>query len=186
MYHDANHFLEQGRAAVERGDSADARLWFDRALEIDGENVEAMLWLAGLSSDPLESMRYVEMALAIDPENPHALEALAWARSRVAEMPAEAELDPEPLPAAVLDEPDLTQAELAQAGVVQPIHVPDDESPAERAVFDLREVAVPRDQFGASPAPAGRRPMSFVSILIAFLVLLLLIGIIGVVYTIMR
>ena len=74
--------LRDGQAAARAGHRAKARRQIRTALFFDPTNVTALLWLAWLSDDPRASLAHIARVLACDPYNPHAQEALRWARQR--------------------------------------------------------------------------------------------------------
>ncbi len=75
--------MTAGIRAAEEGRRSFARRLFRRATELAPQEKDAWLWLAGLSRDPRESIRYLERVLAIDPADEAALEGMEWARKRL-------------------------------------------------------------------------------------------------------
>lgn len=75
--------LSLGRSTAEAGDWATARRYFARVLSIDPSNEEALLWQAGLASDPQESIAYLKRVLSINPANGRAKAGMRWAMQRV-------------------------------------------------------------------------------------------------------
>ncbi len=49
----------------------------------DEDNVPALLWLAYISPDPEESLRFLQQVLQVDPDNERALAGVRWARARL-------------------------------------------------------------------------------------------------------
>ena len=61
--------FEAGLAAVRGGRRAEARTWLRLACADDPSNDAAWLWLASVTDDPNEAIRYLERALALNPAN---------------------------------------------------------------------------------------------------------------------
>jgi lipoprotein-anchoring transpeptidase ErfK/SrfK len=78
--------LALGRSAAEAGDWSSARRLLAHVLGADPNNEEALLWLAGLSNDPYQSLAYLQQLLGNNPEHERALAGLQWALAR---LPAE-------------------------------------------------------------------------------------------------
>ncbi len=72
----------QAAEAARSGRRAEALKLLDEALTLNENNVDALIWLGGLSRDPGESLRYLEKAAALAPDNQQAREGLMWARQR--------------------------------------------------------------------------------------------------------
>lgn len=68
-------------ASAERRD--DARALFAAILADAADNVEALLWMGALATDPQESLRLIGRAVQLDPQNARARAALRWARKRL-------------------------------------------------------------------------------------------------------
>jgi lipoprotein-anchoring transpeptidase ErfK/SrfK len=83
-----DELLRLGQSAAEAGDWATARLYFARVLGMDPVNEEALLWQAGLSRDPKQSIAYLQRVLQFNPQSERAKAGMAWAQSR---LPPEAE-----------------------------------------------------------------------------------------------
>ncbi|MBC7250284.1 MAG: M28 family peptidase [Anaerolineae bacterium] len=77
--------LRLGIAAAKAGRRAAAQRHLQQVLQLDPNNVSALLWLAGLLTDPWESLEYVQRALAVEPGNERALAALKWVQQRLGE-----------------------------------------------------------------------------------------------------
>lgn len=80
---EADALIDQARAAIARGQRAEARRCLWAALKADSRNATAWLVLAALSS-PRASLEYVARALDARPHDPIAHAALRWARKRLA------------------------------------------------------------------------------------------------------
>ncbi len=89
-------YLEQGIRAAESGQKARARRLLAQAAALRPDRKDAWLWLAGITTDPRESVEYLQRVLAIDPGDEAAREGLEWARRR---MTAQAPPAPRPAPA---------------------------------------------------------------------------------------
>jgi len=76
--------IARGKAATREGKRAEARYHFQRALQLDPEDTEALLWLAYLAGGGRPSLEYLVRALDADPSNLRARSAIRWARSRAA------------------------------------------------------------------------------------------------------
>lgn len=74
--------VKRGTEAARARRVNEALEFFDEALDIDEENVEALLWRGGLSA-PHESLRFLERAAILDPGNERVQEGLRWARQRL-------------------------------------------------------------------------------------------------------
>ena len=76
--------LTLANQAIMDGDKARAHQLASTILEIEPENMSALLIMAGVS-DITDSLNYVKRALAVDPESPIAHEAMQWASKRLRE-----------------------------------------------------------------------------------------------------
>lgn len=76
--------FEAGIAAAHAGNRAEARGWLKLVCADDPKNVEAWLWLAGVTDDLHEGIGHLEQALRIDPANEKARTGIAQLRARVA------------------------------------------------------------------------------------------------------
>jgi lipoprotein-anchoring transpeptidase ErfK/SrfK len=81
--------LELGQSAAEAGDWATARRYFAQVLGMDPANEEALLWQAGLSPDPNQSIAYLQQVLQLNPDSERAKAGMAWAQSRLPPQPDE-------------------------------------------------------------------------------------------------
>ncbi|GAB4506031.1 MAG: hypothetical protein Kow00123_01690 [Anaerolineales bacterium] len=89
-------YLEQGIRAAESGQKARARRLLAQAAALRPDRKDAWLWLAGIATDPRESVEYLQRVLAIDPGDEAAREGLEWARRRMTAQTAPA-LRPAPV-----------------------------------------------------------------------------------------
>ncbi len=74
--------LARGQAAARAGRKAEARYFFNAALELSPEHPDALLWLAYLAGGGRPSLAYLARVLEVDPSNPQARAAIRWARAR--------------------------------------------------------------------------------------------------------
>ena len=75
--------VSRGKRLARQGRRKAARNCFARALAMEPNDVEALLWLAALADDPRESVHYLERALSIAPGNEAAHAGMRWARARL-------------------------------------------------------------------------------------------------------
>lgn len=75
--------LTQGRALAKQGERRQAQARFARLLAQHPNHVESLLWLAGLESDPRQTVRYLNRVLEVSPGHPRAIAGLKWARRRL-------------------------------------------------------------------------------------------------------
>ncbi|MGB9593622.1 MAG: hypothetical protein ACPL7R_05760, partial [Anaerolineae bacterium] len=80
-------YLEQGIRAAESGRKAHAHRLLAQAAALRPDRKDAWLWLAGIATDPRESVEYLQRVLAIDPDDEAAREGLEWARRRMTAPP---------------------------------------------------------------------------------------------------
>ncbi|MFZ9859178.1 MAG: tetratricopeptide repeat protein [Roseiflexaceae bacterium] len=73
---DANEILSLGMDAARDGNREEARNLFTLLTRQDPDNIQAWLWLAGVSDDPRQRRAALERALEIDPQNDMALRGL--------------------------------------------------------------------------------------------------------------
>jgi len=66
---DHDHTLQTGIDAVRRGDKSTARAAFRRVLQTDPDNIQALLWLAGVASTREEKDRVLQQVIRLDPDN---------------------------------------------------------------------------------------------------------------------
>jgi lipoprotein-anchoring transpeptidase ErfK/SrfK len=82
LANDVRSLLRHGLLAGRAGDYAEARLWFRAALDVDPDNIPALLWLAWLAPTRDESLVLLSHVLELDPGNERARAAVRWARRR--------------------------------------------------------------------------------------------------------
>lgn len=81
-------WLKQGHALARAGQRGRARQAFRHVLAHEPDNVQALVWLAGVEHDPRQSLVYLRRALQLDPGNPDAQRGLRWAQEQLARVPA--------------------------------------------------------------------------------------------------
>ncbi len=79
----AKNFVQRGIDSVEANQPDAATQYFSQALEYDGENAMAWLWLASLSDSNEGKLTYLEKVLEFDPENEAAGAAYKAARDNI-------------------------------------------------------------------------------------------------------
>ena len=82
--------LAESKAALRRGDRAQAREMAQQLVANHPDALEGWLILGGLSN-PTASLAYVNIAHRLAPDDPRVKTALAWARQRVAQLPPDRE-----------------------------------------------------------------------------------------------
>ncbi len=82
---DVQELLRQGSAAARVGDRKAAREYFTRVTELDADNEEGWLGLAGVVDEMEEKRACFERVLAINPDNSEAQAGLTWVRRKEAE-----------------------------------------------------------------------------------------------------
>ncbi len=87
--------IGQGQAAAQAGQRELARRYLQSALDLDPDNVDAWLWLAGVQDDPLETKRCLERVLELDPDNAQAQQGLRWVEAQLAKQGGVPESKPE-------------------------------------------------------------------------------------------
>jgi len=87
--------ISQGQAAAQAGQRELARRYLQSALDLDPDNVDAWLWLAGVQDDPLEAKQCLERVLELDPDNQQAKQGLRWAEAQLAARGEAPESKPE-------------------------------------------------------------------------------------------
>ena len=73
---EANEILQLGIEAARDGNREEARNLFTLLTKQDPQNIQAWLWLAGVSDNPKLRRDALERAIAIDPNNEMALRGL--------------------------------------------------------------------------------------------------------------
>ena len=79
----AKEAVRRSRIALRKGDKDTARRWAEKAASLSPKLEEAWLLLAA-TSRPQLSIRYLERALAINPQSKRALKGMVWAKKRLA------------------------------------------------------------------------------------------------------
>ncbi len=92
----AANLVEQGNAALQKGDKAKAHDLFQQATELDQKNEQAWLWRGSTTSDVDEALTCMEQALAINPANEPAREARSWLRVKKLRETAKTQPDTAP------------------------------------------------------------------------------------------
>ncbi|MBI4788083.1 MAG: hypothetical protein HY782_13700 [Chloroflexi bacterium] len=90
---EASRLVEQGQAALQKGDKTQAHELFKHATELDAQNEQAWLWRGGTTADIDDALTCMEQALAINPENEPAREARAWLRVKKLRESAKAQAE---------------------------------------------------------------------------------------------
>jgi tetratricopeptide (TPR) repeat protein len=75
--------LHQGLRAANAGDVSRARYYFLRAIALDGANLSAWLYLAGIAGDPALTLAALEHVLEHEPDNLQAHQGALWARTKL-------------------------------------------------------------------------------------------------------
>jgi twitching motility two-component system response regulator PilG len=74
--------VQEGVAAAKGGDKDRARQLLRDALDLDPDNENAHLWLAGIADAPLEALEHLEHVLTLNPDHTKAQVAARAARAR--------------------------------------------------------------------------------------------------------
>lgn len=93
-----NERLHLGIEAARADQNNLARDHLLAVLKYDPNHIAALLWLAFVLPSPRESIRVLEQALALDPQNEQAKVGLHWARGRLGLNPDAPDLDKGPTP----------------------------------------------------------------------------------------
>lgn len=72
--------LRHGVLSGHAGNHAEARMWFQAALDADPDNIVALLWLGWLAPTVHESLVLFSRVLELDPGNERARAAIRWAQ----------------------------------------------------------------------------------------------------------
>ena len=64
-------------------DEESMRTLVARAIAMDGSNLRAWLYLAGMAGDPALTLAALEHVLEYQPENPRARQGTLWARNKL-------------------------------------------------------------------------------------------------------
>ena len=78
----AKEAIRRARISLRKGDNASARRWAEKAASLAPKLEDSWLILAAISRPQL-SVRYLERALAIDPQSKRALKGMIWAKKRL-------------------------------------------------------------------------------------------------------
>lgn len=81
---DITTLVREGHAALTAGDSYEARQRFRRALELEPDNVEALIGMAGAVLPYREKREFLQRVLAIAPEHNEARAILAFVEQKIA------------------------------------------------------------------------------------------------------
>lgn len=81
---DITTLVREGHAALTAGDSAEARQSFRRVLELEPDNIEALIGMAGAVLPYREKRDYLQRALAIAPDHPEARAVLSFVEQKIA------------------------------------------------------------------------------------------------------
>lgn len=80
---DAEDLMREGIRLAKAGETAQAYDIFSTVTRLVPDHVEAWLWKGGTALHPQESVRCLQRALELDPDNPRARQGLAWALARL-------------------------------------------------------------------------------------------------------
>lgn len=80
---DAEDLMREGIRLAKAGEKAQAYDVFATITRLVPGHVEAWLWKGGTALHPQESVRCLQRALELDPDNPQARQGLAWALARL-------------------------------------------------------------------------------------------------------
>ena len=75
--------LRRGIHAANAGDLSRARYYFLRSIALDGDNLSAWLYLAGIANDPALTLAALEHVLDQEPDNLPAYQGTLWARNKL-------------------------------------------------------------------------------------------------------
>lgn len=98
--------FREGVAAYDEDDQQRAYALFGEALDIEPDNVWALLWCGATAPTPSETEQWLEQALELDPANPHAQAGLEWAQEAKTVEEAGALDVVEPAPTVEEEEPE--------------------------------------------------------------------------------
>ncbi|MBN1221479.1 MAG: L,D-transpeptidase family protein [Anaerolineae bacterium] len=131
--------LHLGIEAVRAGQKNIARVHLNAVLQLDPNNVPALLWLAYVSLSPQESIGYLKRALELDPTNERARSGLRWAETRLNQ--ASVETSPTPAPV-TLETQETVVASQPISAESQPVVV-DEEPGEETPATETEEDTIP-------------------------------------------
>lgn len=89
--------IQQGQRAAQSGDNERARSYLQAAVDIEGDNAVAWLWLAGVS-EPAEAIKALERVVELDPTNNRARQGLAQLQAQRLQAPPASPIEPEEAP----------------------------------------------------------------------------------------
>lgn len=147
--------LALGIEAAHAGRFGTARRYLSAVLESAPDNVPALMWMAYITPEPEESVRWLMRVLAVDPHNERARAGMAWASKRVEAEP----LHPIPTASGRPERGQLPQASL------QSTELPD--------AF-IRDQFLRTDEFqprSARTTPTGRARYSIASLIMVVLII---------------
>jgi tetratricopeptide (TPR) repeat protein len=79
-----DQLVRQGQAAIQVGNNTLAREYLQAAVDLDPNNVTALLWLAGVQSDdPVRAGATLERVLELDPGNVRAQQGLTYIQEQL-------------------------------------------------------------------------------------------------------
>lgn len=81
-----HELLQKGIAAAKGGQQAEAKALLTQVLRQDARNVQALIWLAGITHDPVEQEKCLQRVLSIDPHNVTAQQGLTKIAPRVTQQ----------------------------------------------------------------------------------------------------
>src|SRR5437660_4399339 len=96
--------MNEGQAAVKRGDKAMSRTLLTQLLELEPHNEQAWMWLSGAVTDLTEQQTCLENVLIINPNNAQARKGLEFIRAKSGKATSPA-LDSYSGPLFEMDEP---------------------------------------------------------------------------------
>lgn len=155
-------FIERARQLILQGQTAEARRQLQQYVTLYGNNAEAWLLLAAVST-PKASLEYVHKALALEPNNPVAQRALKWAEGRVdkpkLELPAIPAANQEPAPTTPLkpiakpEPPIVAKPAQAEPGLADKATAPATPEPTAEKTVVARPASLRRRTPAPAPAP---------------------------------
>jgi len=107
--HLADQALEAGIRAARAGKKKFARQLLLKVTELDPMREEAWLWLSWVAESQEEALAYLQMVLALNPDNRQAQEGLRWLQSRHSpdvEQKSSGEYEPSPVAEAPVTTPE--------------------------------------------------------------------------------
>ena len=159
---DQRSLLQAAQQAIEAGRKQEARGLLQRALRRNPKDYRAWLWLAGVTSSPQASLKYVERAEQLAPGDATVARARAWAERRLAAEAVQPEARSSPTEKAV---PRRARLKIKE----QRERLPRERLPRKQ------EIRAPEEKEQAK-RPSRRRPAMAAGALILITVLLLVSG----------